>query len=75
MLISVKELKEWNIWEKSICETYRKNVYELAKGLGTMCDNNSDSLFPVSCMPMGMLQYMVHFFNAKPGQTVRQNDN
>ena len=52
-----------------------KNVYELAKGLGTMCDNNSDSLFPVSCMPMGMLQYMVHFFNAKPGQTVRQNDN
>ena len=45
-------------------------LYELAKGLGTMRHDNSDSVFPASRMPMGMLQYMVHFFNAKPGQNV-----
>ena len=61
---------------KHLEEVGKINVlYELAKGLGTMRDDKSDSNFPVSRMPMGMLQYMVHFFNAKPGQTVRQNDD
>ena len=61
---------------KHLEEVGKSNVlYELAKGLGTMRDDKSGSMFPVSRMPMGMLQYMVHFFNAKPGQTVRQNDD
>lgn len=44
-------------------------LYELAKGLGTMHPDGSDSYFPTSRMPMGLLQYMVNFFNAKPGHT------
>lgn len=45
-------------------------IYELAKGLGVMRPGGKDSCFPTSRMPMGMLQYMVQFFNAKPGQNV-----
>ena len=45
-------------------------IFELVKGLGTMRSDGSDSCFPTSRMPMGMLQYMVQFFNAKPGENV-----
>ena len=45
-------------------------IYELTKGLGVMRPDGTDSCFPTSRMPMGMLQYMVRFFNAKPGEHV-----
>ena len=49
----------------------RHNVlYQLARGLGNMHPDGSDSVFPTSRMPMGLLQYMVDFFNSSPGQTV-----
>ena len=46
-------------------------LHELAKGLGTLLPHSSETLFPISRMPFGMLQYMVTFFNCKPGQNVR----
>ena len=46
-------------------------LHELAKGLGTLRPDSSEPLFPISRMPFGMLQYMVTFFNCKPGQNVR----
>ena len=46
-------------------------LHELAKGLGTLCPHSSEPLFPISRMPFGMLQFMVTFFNCKPGQNVR----
>lgn len=45
-------------------------IHELAKGLGTMRPDGSDSYFPTSRMPMGLLQYIVLFFNAEPGKAV-----
>ena len=56
---------------KHLSETKRMNVlYELARGLGIMRPDGTDSLFPTSRMPMGMLQFMVGFFNASPGRNV-----
>ena len=46
-------------------------LHELAKGLGTSRPHSSEPLFPISRMPFGMLQFMVTFFNCKPGQNVR----
>ena len=37
-------------------------TYSLAKGLGISRPDGSDSLFPTSRMPMGLLQYMIEFF-------------
>ena len=45
-------------------------IHELAKGLGTMRPDGSDSCFPTSRMPMGLLQYIVQFFNTEPGKAV-----
>ena len=43
----------------------RSNViYLLAKALGTVRPDGSDSLLPVSRMPMGLLEYIVNFFTA-----------
>ena len=54
-----------------LSEAKRMNVlYELARGLGIMRPDGTDSLFPTSRMPMGMLQFMVGFFNASPGRNV-----
>lgn len=48
---------------KHLSETERMNVlYELARGLGIMRSDGTDSLFPTSRMPMGMLHFMVGFF-------------
>ena len=49
-------------------------IYGLSKGLGTTRPDKSDSLFPTTRMPMGLLEYniMVQFFNGKPGQHVRE---
>lgn len=44
----------------------RSNVlYSLAKGIGTMREDNSDSLFPVKRMPMGLVEYTANFFTAE----------
>ena len=51
----------------------RENVlYNLAQGLGTFRDDASDSRFPVQRMPMGLLQYMVDFYNADSYREVCQ---
>ena len=43
----------------------RSNVlYSLAKGIGTMRTDKRESLFPVTRMPMGLLEFMVNFFIA-----------
>ena len=43
----------------------RSNIlYSLAKGLGTLRSDDSDSKFPAKQMPAGLLQYMVEFFAA-----------
>ena len=41
----------------------RSNVlYNLAKALGTMRDDQTDSLLPVKRMPMGLIEHCVNFF-------------
>lgn len=45
-------------------------LYKLVKGFGTLHHDNSDYLFLTSRMPIGLLHYMVHFFNDKPGHNV-----
>ena len=43
----------------------RSNIlYSLAKGLGTLKPDGSDSKFPAKRMPAGLLQHMVNFFAA-----------
>ena len=48
-------------------------IYGLCKGLGTIRPGGSDSYFPTSRMPMGLLQYMVEFFITQPGHRVSIN--
>lgn len=45
-------------------------LYGLAKGLGRLRLGSSESCFPVSRMPFGLLEYMVNFFNSSPGSNV-----
>ena len=41
----------------------RSNViYNLAKELGTMRNNQTDSCFPVNKMSMGLIEYTCNFF-------------
>lgn len=46
-------------------------LYQLTKELGTLCADSSDTHFPITRMPFGMLEYMVTFFNSTPGSNVR----
>ena len=39
-------------------------VYGVAKAIGTMRPDESDSRLPARRMPMGLLEYMVNFFNS-----------
>ncbi len=49
----------------------RTNVlYALAKAIGTMRPNGSDSLMPAKCMPMGLIEYSCNFFTASSVQKV-----
>ena len=49
----------------------RSNViYSLAKAVGTMRPDGSDSLLPVKRMPMGLIEYAVMFFTASSIQKV-----
>lgn len=49
----------------------RSNViYAMAKAVGTMRRDNSDSLLPVKRMPMGLVEYIVNFFTSSSIQKV-----
>ena len=51
------------------CE--RSNVvYKLVKVLGTMRDDQSDSLLPTKRMPMGLIEHCVNFFGSSSVQEV-----
>ena len=45
-------------------------LYELAKGVGRLRPDSSDTCFPMKRMPFGMLEYMTTFFNSTPGSKV-----
>lgn len=46
-------------------------VYGVAQAVGRMRPDGSDSRLPAKRMPMGLLEYMVNFFNAPSYQKVR----
>ncbi|XP_065904934.1 uncharacterized protein [Dysidea avara] len=49
----------------------RSNVlYNLAKGLGALRADGSDSRFPVKRMPMGLIEYLASFFSCDNLQSV-----
>jgi len=59
-----------------LADCARSNViYSLAKSLGTLRPDNSDSLLPAKRMPMGLIEYCVNFFNASSIQEVWLNLN
>jgi len=52
-------------------ECNRSNaIYLLAKSLGTLRPDGSDSLLPARRMPMGLIEYCVNFFSATTVQQV-----
>jgi len=54
-----------------LADCSRSNViYLLAKSLGTLRPDNSDSLFPAKRMSMGLIEHCVNFFNAPTVQQV-----
>jgi hypothetical protein len=49
----------------------RSNIfYHLAKGIGTMRDDGSDSRLPVKRMPFGLVEYVARFFSSDNFQQV-----
>ena len=43
----------------------RSNIlFGLAKGLGIQRDDGSDSLIPTNRMPMGLLEYVINFYQS-----------
>ena len=55
-------------------ECHRSNVlYSIAKGLGVLRSDGSDSRFPMKRMPMGLLEYMAGFFEAEEMRKVSNN--
>ena len=48
-------------------------IYQLARCVGTMRADGSDSLLPVKRMPTGLIEYAVNFFNARIGTKVHAN--
>ena len=50
----------------------RTNVlYNLAKGIGTLRQDEEDTRFPVKRMPMGLVEYTAQFFASDNLQQVR----
>ena len=45
-------------------------AYNLAKGIGTMRPDQSDSRFPIKRMPLGLVEYVAQFFAADNLQQV-----
>lgn len=57
-------------------ESGRSNViYTIAKAVGTMRSDNSDSLLPVKRMPMGLVEYIVNFFTSSCIQEVSTDND
>ena len=51
---------------------YKSNVlYSLAKGIGTMREDETESRFPTKRMPMGLVEYAANFYAADNLQLVR----
>ena len=48
-------------------------IYMLAKALGTMRPDQSDSLLPAKRMPMGLIEYVVLFFTASSTRQVHNH--
>lgn len=46
-------------------------VYNLAKVLGRMRNDKSDSLLPAKRMPMGLIEHCVNFFSSSSIREVR----
>ena len=46
-------------------------IYLLAKALGTLRSDGSDSLMPAKRMPMGLIEYTINFFTTSSVQKVR----
>ena len=54
-----------------LSEGGRTNVlYNLAKGIGTLRPDQSDSRFPIKQMPLGLVEYIAQFFAADNLQQV-----
>lgn len=52
-------------------KTGRSNIfYNLARGVGTMREDGSDSRFPVKRMPFGLVEYTAKFFSSDNFQQV-----
>ena len=52
-------------------KNWRSNIfYHLAKGIGTMHDDGSDSRLPVKRMPFGLVEYVARFFSSDNFQQV-----
>ena len=52
-------------------EKGRTNViYSIAKAVGTMRSDGSDSLLPTARMPMGLIEYAVNFYTVSSVQKV-----
>jgi len=45
-------------------------LYNLAKGIGTPRADNSNSRFPIDCMPMGSVEYTASFYASNDLQKV-----
>lgn len=45
-------------------------IYSLVKGLGTLREDESDTLFPLKRMPCGLVEYAINFFVASSPQKV-----
>lgn len=57
-----------------LAKKHRSNVlYNLAKGIGTMREDQSDSRFPTQRMPMGLVEYTTNFFVANDLNQVLTN--
>ena len=51
---------------KQLAMNGRSNVlYNKAKGIGTIRNDNSDSYLPVKRMPMGLIEYACNFFTSE----------
>lgn len=63
-----------NLVIDAMCHLHQCNrsnvVYLIAKGFGTMREDNSDSIIPARRMPMGLIEYIAKFFTAASIQQV-----
>lgn len=57
--------------QRLFTEGRSNTLYLLARALGTLRSDGSDSLLPVKRMPMGLIEYTVAFFAASCEQKVR----